>query len=87
VGWVVTPSRCTRRVACSMTKNAYKRRRLMVSRWNRSQARIDVPVRGGSAPSSALPAAVRGRCRPDAGWSRQLRRRSDSRGRRARCGC
>jgi hypothetical protein len=25
VGWVVTPRMCTRRVACSMTKNAYSR--------------------------------------------------------------
>ena len=40
VGWAVTPRMCTRRVACSMTKNAYSRCRVMVSRWNRSQARI-----------------------------------------------
>jgi hypothetical protein len=36
----VTPRMCTHRVACSMTKNAYSRCRVMVSRWNRSQARI-----------------------------------------------
>ena len=30
----------TRRVACSMTKNAYSRCRVMVSIWNKSQARI-----------------------------------------------
>ena len=40
VGWAVTPRMCTRRVACSMTKKTYSRRRVMVSRWNKSQARM-----------------------------------------------
>ena len=40
VGCAVTPRMWTRRVACSMTKNAYSRCRVMVSRWNRSQARM-----------------------------------------------
>jgi hypothetical protein len=40
VGCVVTPRMCTRRVACSMTKNALSRCRLIVSTWNRSQAEI-----------------------------------------------
>ena len=40
VGCAVTPRMCTRRVACSMTKNAYSRRRVIVSRWNRPHARI-----------------------------------------------
>jgi hypothetical protein len=31
VGWAVTPRMWTRRVACSMTKNAYSLRRAMVS--------------------------------------------------------
>jgi hypothetical protein len=38
VGWVVTPGMGTRRVVCSMTKETYSRGRVMVSRWNRSQA-------------------------------------------------
>ena len=65
VGWAVTPRMCTRRVACSMTKNAYSRRRVMVSRWNRSQARIacawarrnsvhDGPARRGEGSMPAL---------------------------------
>ena len=32
VGWAVTPRTWTRRVACSMTKNAYSRCRVIVSR-------------------------------------------------------
>jgi len=32
VGWAVTPRMCTRRVACSMTKTAYSRCRVIVSR-------------------------------------------------------
>jgi hypothetical protein len=31
---------CARRVACSTTKNAYSRCRVMVSRWNKSHARL-----------------------------------------------
>jgi hypothetical protein len=55
---------CTRWVPSSMTKNAYSRRRVIVFRWNRSQARIacacarrnslhDGPARrgGGSTPA------------------------------------
>ena len=67
VGWAVTPRMCTRRVACSMTKNTYSRCRVMVSRWNRSQARIacacarrnslhDGPARRGEG---SMPAACR----------------------------
>jgi hypothetical protein len=38
VGCSVTPRMCTRRVATSMTTNAYSRRRVTVSRWKKSVA-------------------------------------------------
>ena len=40
VGCAVTPRMCTRRLVCSMTKNAYSWRKVMVSRWKKSQARM-----------------------------------------------
>ena len=39
-GLAVMPAKCTRRVACSMKYNTYKRRRKTVSTWKKSAARM-----------------------------------------------
>lgn len=70
VGWAVTPRMWMRRVACSMTKNAQSRCRVIVSRWNRSQVKIACacawrnwdqigPVRRGDG---SMPAALPESC-------------------------
>jgi hypothetical protein len=38
VGWAVTPRRCTRRLAISITNSTYRRRKVMVSMWKKSVA-------------------------------------------------
>ena len=83
VGRVVTPRMCTRRVACSMTKNALSRCRVIVSICNRSQAKIECAC---ARRNSARHGGVRGRSRHYAGSSRRWRRRSGSRVRRAHRG-
>jgi hypothetical protein len=38
IGWAVTPSRCTRRLRCSITNAAYRRFKVTVSTWKKSTA-------------------------------------------------
>jgi hypothetical protein len=59
VGCAVTPSRCTRRVPISITKNTYRRLRNTVSTCRKSHARIPDACEQGTAARSATPAAAR----------------------------
>ena len=67
VGCAVTPRMCTRRVACSMTKNAYSRRRVIVSRCEQADARGSRAPGLAGTPTRVVPAR-RGAGSTPAAW-------------------